>query len=432
MKRKIISNVKKDWLVLDWDHFLAGSFFLFSFFLPLNTGISNVFLIFSMVLAVGFLYQNPNIKIFGIKKKMLIYSVLPFFLLHIMGVFYTSYPEDSYRYLEKTISFLLVPIIFIFFHREQLMKLSVVLLKGLLYGSVISLLILVTINLSNYFLNQDEFSIGKELFDYYHTYYNFTKPLVLHPTYLGVYYLTGMIFLGRLIQKKWIQVLLVTLFGIGFLFINSRIIFFSILLLVCYRIFQELNRLIKAKKYRGLLFSGLFLGLLLFIVVKLISETYIGYRLKNIYKFEISVENEANFNSGDKSNPRMSRWISALKLASERPLFGYGVADEYPNLEQQFRNDGLLVAANSGYNAHNQYIGYAIRFGVLGLFVLFFFFIANGKLAFATRDYDYFLLILIIACVNFVENYFDRNFGITFATVFFTTFSYNCLLKKGI
>ncbi len=424
MNGKFFSIVKKNRPIIGWQLFLRSSFFLFSFFLPLNTRLSNAFLIVSMVLAVIFLHQNPNARNLGVQKKMLIYSVLPFFLLHIMGLLYTSYLEDGYRYLEKTISFLLVPIIFLFFRREQLLQILSVLLKGLLCGSVISVLVLVGLNLSNYFLNRETYYISKDLFDYYHTYQYYTKPLNQHPTYLGLYYLTGLIFMNEILHRIWIKITLVIVFLIGFLFLNSRIIFLVILLSIILFVLIWGYRLLKIKKYKLLLMYILGLGIFLFTTLKFISGTYIGYRIKNIYKFEISTENEEKFNSKAKSNPRMSRWISSLKLVEERPLFGYGIADEYPNLKIQFEKDKMYVASKMGYNAHNQFIGYAIRFGMVGVFLLCFFFLINAKLALTIKNYRYFVLILIVFCVSMVENFFDRNYGITFSAVFFTLFSY--------
>ncbi len=432
MKSKTLSIVTYNELPIGQLQFLSGSYFLFSFFLPLHTGISNALLILSIVLSVIFLYRNPDARTKAINTKMLLYSVLPFFLLHVMGLFYTNYPEDGYRYIEKTISFLLIPIIFLYFHKEVLIKLSVILLKGLLFGSVISVLILLALNISNYFINQDTFSIGKDVFDYYHTNKYFTQPLNQHPTYLGVYYLTSIIFIRKLIKSTWLKIILATVFIIGFLFLNSRIIFISILLFLILLLLKGTYGLFKKKKYNLILIYGLILGTVIFSSLKFLSGTFIGYRIKNIYKFEVSMKNEEQFNSKSKANPRMARWISALKLVEKRPLFGYGIADEYPNLKRQFEADKMYTASKMEYNAHNQFIGYAVRFGIVGVFILGYFFFLNTKLVLATKDYNYAVLILIIFCVSMVENFFDRNYGITFSAVFLTIFSYRCLLRKSI
>ena len=409
--------------------YLRSSFFLFSFFLPLNTGISNAFLITSIVVAIVLLYQNPPPKTIWIKKKMLIYSVLPFFLLHVLGLLYTDYLEDGYRYLEKTISFLLLPVIFLFFRKELLTILSKVVLKGLLYGCIVSLLVLLTLNFYNYFLSNDILIIKKSLFDYYHTYHYFTKPLEQHPTYLGVYYLTSLIFINRTIRKTSVKVVLFALFCTGLIFLNSRIIFFGFVFCAAFFLLRGAYRLVTKKKFKLLLIFGIGLGLGVFALSKQISDTYIGYRIKNIYRFEVSLKSEEKINSKTKANPRMSRWISSLELVREKPLFGYGTADEYPNLKKKFEKNGLFAAAKNEYNTHNQFIGYAIRFGIFGFLCLICFFILNLRLAIINNNIQYALLVFIVFFVCLVENFFDRNFGITFSAVFFTLFTYIGLLN---
>ncbi len=424
MKIKFLSDFKTATRTSFWQRFFEGSFLLFSFFLPLHTGVSNIFLITSLLLAVIFLKQEPHFRVLTIKKRMLLYSVFPFFLLHLMGIFYTSHPDDSFRYIEKTLSFILVPIVFLFFRREQLTIVLGSILRGLFFGSFVSMLILLTYNLYHYFLDQGGFTIGKDLFDYYHTYQYFTKPLDQHPTYLGVYCLTSLIFMNRIINRTWIKIIFVAFFFLCFLFLNSRIIFFGMFLIGVLFIFKSAYKLFATRKYSLLFIYSLGLGIFLFTTLQYVSGTYIGYRIKNIYKFEISTENEEEFNSKAKANPRMARWISALELVKERPIFGYGVADEYPNLKKQFERDKMHIASKMGYNTHNQFIGYAVRFGVVGVFFLCFFFLSNVQLALANGNYRYASLLLIIFCVCIVENFFDRNYGITFSAVFFTIFSY--------
>ena len=86
---------------------------------------------------------------------MLFYTTLLFFVLHVLGVFYSDYPEEGYRFLEKSISYLLVPIIFISFTEAHLLKIRHALLRGLMVGSLVSLISLLGINLYHYFEGQD-------------------------------------------------------------------------------------------------------------------------------------------------------------------------------------------------------------------------------------------------------------------------------------
>lgn len=405
-------------------------FFLFALFLPLHTAISNIFLIVAMVACIYGHYRSNSFESPKAPFKMLSFSVLIFFLLHVLGLFYTEYLLDSFRFIERTISFLLVPIAFLFFNGTCLQKIRKGLLQGLLVGSVISILILTALNVYKYLEGQEAFHVGPDLFDYYHTYLNFTDPLNQHPTYLGIYLLTAVIFLEEVVEKKAIKYFLIILFGIGFLFLNSRIIFIILILLLGYRAFHTIRKFVLNKEFVKLAFAGLAFVPIIFFYFKLVSDSYIVSRFKNIYDFEISTEAEENFNSHAKSNPRMARYISALKLVEEKPLFGHGTGDEGPSLREQFEKDGLLFAVEQNYNSHNQYIGYAIRFGLFGVGTLLFFLISNSYLAFREKDYKYLLFILVIACVNLVENYFNRNYGITFCAIFFTTLTYQILKNR--
>lgn len=362
--------------------------------------------------------------------KMLALSTLPLFLLYVLGLFYTDYLIDSFKSIERSLSFLLVPIAFLFFNEACIQKIRKGLLQGLLYGSATSILILTILTIYKYIEGLDAFHLGPDLFDYYHTYLNFTKPLNQHPTYLGMYYLTAVIFLGNTVESKALKYFLIVLFSLGFLFLNSRIIFIMLVLLLGHRALCKTRTYVLQKEFVKLGFVGLALLPIVFVYFKFVSDSYIVSRFKNIYNFEISTEAEENFNSHAKSNPRMARYISAIKLVEQKPFFGHGTGEEGPRLREQFEKDGLLFAVDQNFNSHSQYLGYAIRFGLFGFGILLFFLIGNSYLALREREYNYLIFILAIACVNLAENYFNRNYGITFSAVFFTTFTYQILKRQ--
>ncbi|WP_164674799.1 O-antigen ligase family protein [Flagellimonas maritima] len=368
----------------------------------------------------------------GIKWNILLLSTVPLFILHLFGAIYTDYSSDSFHYLEKTISFLLVPLVFIYFCPLELRKIKGMLLKGLFYGSIVSILYLTAFNLYRYFSSQDSLHIGYDILGYYHTYIHFTRPIDQHPTYLGVYYLTALLFLKHINLKKQIKNLAIILLCLGILLVNSRVVFIGLFILVFFKALQKALKYIRLKKIKKLVLFTVVFGGILILSINIISSTYIGDRFINIARFEMLTTPEGKVNSRTHSNPRFSRYISAFKLIKEKPIIGYGVADEYPRLKEQFKKDGLFYAAEEGYNAHNQFIGFAIRFGAIGLLVLSFFLISNIRLAIVTKEFNYALLGLIITCVSLTENYFDRNFGITFIAMFFTVFLYSIFPKKHI
>lgn len=405
--------------------------FLFALFLPIHTVASNFFVICFMVVVVyGIIKGGVRNRSGNVSWKMLIFTPFAFFTLHIIGLAYSESPVLGLSYLERSLTFLLVPLILLFATLKEIALLRILFLKGLIVGASISLLFLITKNLYHYFNTQESFHMGYDLFNYYHTYLKFTQPLDQHPTYLGVYYLTAIIFVDEIVHNKQLKYLMAGLFGLGFLFLNSRIIFVMLLLMLFFYLVTVVKKMILGRKHLKLIALSMALLLGLIASIELISKSYIGSRLKSVYKFEMSSQTEAKFNSHSKSNPRMARYISAIELIKNRPFFGYGTSGERINLKRQFSKDGLNFAVDQNYNSHNQYLGYAVRYGVVGVGALFFFFCSNFYLAWSKRDKHYLFVVLLIASVCLVENYFDRNFGITFSAVFFTIFSYQALMGK--
>ncbi|PKA98309.1 O-antigen ligase-like membrane protein [Flavobacteriaceae bacterium MAR_2009_75] len=407
--------------------------FLFAFFLPIHTGASNFFLIgFMVVVVYGIIKGGVRNRSRIVGWKMLVFTPFTFFILHVIGLGYSESSVLGLSYLERSLSFLLVPLILLFATPKEIAFLRVLFLKGLIVGASISLLFLITTNLYHYFNAQESFHIGFDLFDYYHTYLKFTQPLDQHPTYLGVYYLTAIIFVDEIADNKQLKYLVAGLFGLGFLFLNSRIIFAMLLLLLFFYLARVVKKMVLGRKHLKLIILSVALLLGLISSIELISKSYIGSRIKSIYKFEMSSQTEAKFNSHSKSNPRMARYISAIELIKNRPFFGYGTTGERINLKREFSKDGLNFAVDQNYNSHNQYLGYAVRYGIMGLGTLFFLFCSNFYLAWSIKDGRYLFIVFLIASVCLVENYFDRNFGITFSAVFFTIFSYQALMVKRV
>lgn len=407
------------------------AFFMFALFLPLHTGVSNFLLIISLALVLLDIINNKKEVKFAERWKILLFTLLPFIFLHFIGLTYSKNPIQGFSYIERSLSFLLVPFILLFTTKNKILYFRSVVLKGLIIGSSISIIILLTINLFNYFIVQKSFHLGIDLFNYYHTYLKFTQPLDQHPTYLGVYYLTAIIFIDEFLRVKSLKYLVLILFGFGFLFLNSRIIFGLLLVWVLFYFVRIINISFRQKKYSKLIIIFAFLIVGSITTVKILSKSYIGSRIKNIYKFELSSDIKVNFNSHSESNPRMVRYISAFKMIKAKPVFGYGTTGEKINLKEQFILDGLTLAAEQNYNSHNQYLGFTIRYGLIGLSILLFFFCCNFYLAWSSKNREYLFFTFMIASVCFFENYFDRNFGITFSAVFFTVFSYNVLLKDS-
>jgi O-antigen ligase len=129
---------------------------------------------------------------------------------------------------------------------------------------------------------------------------------------------------------------------------------------------------------------------------------------------------------------RADRWYCAIELIKEKPLLGYGTGTEKDVLMQKYKKYNLQNAVVNHYDAHNQYLAFAIKGGIFGLI---FFIIAIGYaiyLALASRNFLYLSFITLFAIACMTENVLESNKGIFFFAFFNTLFAANALMMMHI
>jgi O-antigen ligase len=85
----------------------------------------------------------------------------------------------------------------------------------------------------------------------------------------------------------------------------------------------------------------------------------------------------------------------------------------------------MQASIRQGYDSHNQYLGYAIDYGIIGLVFLASFLFLNMKNAIGRADLPRLLFYLMIASICLTENYLIRNMGINFVALFGALFYLN-------
>ena len=391
---------------------LAVGFFITAFFLPIKTSLSNVGLI--LIFTSSFLsILSAGLSI----DKNLLKSPFILFVPLIIGAVYTKNIDETIHQWFKYL-FLLTTPLFLLRKRSETTNLLKITTYGLVLGSLLSAIYLIGHNVYNFFLSG--FST-KYLFSYYFTSDNFTAPLKdMHPIYLGSYYLFGIVLVFKA-KNINIPFFLKTLFSgilfIAVLFCNSRVIFLAAFVCLLSAPF-----VLKTSLKRKLLFVGsVFFTILIFLLF--FKNTYVYNKIVKVTVWELT-ENigTANIAPDTPGDSRMARWIVGWEAFKERPLLGYGTGMENETLMEKYRTNNMQVSLKKGYNAHNQYLGYLIRFGLLGGLFIFGYVLFNGYLALRQRDMVYFGYILIVGVVFLVENYIDRNMGINFVALFGTLF----------
>jgi O-antigen ligase len=389
--------------------------------IPLNTKAANVSIVIFCVLSVFYCYKNSFIK--KPQLSLFKFSTVIFFVLAFVGIFLAADKSTAFNHLGRRIFFLLIPLVLCFYDKKHLQSILKFSLIGLIGGCVLSGMFLLFQTLQNYFSDRLLTQVGFDLFNYYHTYHNFTAPLKFHPTYLGSYFYLSIMSILYFLTKKpskllWAVSVLVVLFLILIeFFINSRVILF--LLILSLTLFFLWFLKVQFQKNRLYFFTYIIAFFIVIITAfSFVKNTYIYYRFTNELSWEASKNVDSKINKDNGGDSRLARWSSIVEVIKEKPLLGYGTGNEKEVLKAQFQKDNLKFSSENNYDSHNLYLSYSVQFGLLGFLILSFFIISNLIFSFQKKNILFFSLILGLMLVLFFENFLNNNAGIVFIAFF--------------
>lgn len=286
---------------------------------------------------------------------------------------------------------------------------------GLLLGALCSALVLLVLNTYEFVWSA---SPWRSIFSYNYTSFSFTQPLHLHPIYLGSYYVMALVFIfnRNFRVKKWPAVMSAIILLTGVVFLNSRIIYGITFLISLLFLIENVSW-----KFTILIVTVLIVGIAL--VFPKLENTYLFDKLIHGTQWELS-ENIGTYNTDEKykADSRFSRWEVAWELIKEHPIIGTGTGTERYKLGEKFKENHMKVSYESRYNAHNQFMGFTIRFGIIGLLLMVIYFLSNFSTALQHKDWSWCCFLCIIGGIFLIENYIDRNMGIDFVAFFGTLF----------
>lgn len=165
-----------------------------------------------------------------------------------------------------------------------------------------------------------------------------------------------------------------------------------------------------------------------FIIIALIISLITFFGISKIDSFKKRYVAELKYDLTEASvnnkipEPRITRWRSAVPLIKHSPLIGYGSGSEKRLLKEKYFENKLYTSYLLELNAHNQYLSFLIKTGVLGLIVFLFTLFAGFAAAWRSRDVVFLSFMILISIVSFSENMLDVNKGIFFYAFFFSFF----------
>ena len=355
--------------------------------------------------------ENP-LKNFRENKQSIELWFLIYYLLLLVGMFWTENTEFGMSKLENKLSFLVFPILFTF-SKLTLKKKNIIdlFITGLLLSMVIHLGIAVFKSIYYPEDNHWGYFIDSQ----------FT--VLMHRSYFSAYLVMGaMICLYRSINRQKIDynILLFTLFAIGSFQTLSKAGIVTFCILFPSILFYSL---LKWKKWKILISSFLLLSLgALFI---LSSDNILLQRFKKIPEaFEnIKFENNASVES---NTSRLLMWNTSLEVIKENVIIGTGTGDYDDALYSKNMSLGNTGVGEQHFNSHNQFLNTTVQLGILGLFVLLAIFVYAIRYSINNRLMSS-MIIIVCFLLNFLfESFIETQAGI----VLFCILLICCTSKK--
>ena len=348
------------------------------------------------------------------KTVLLLQSV---FFITVICTAWSVYATIGIGAWEKQAAIFLFPLL-LFLHRSILQKHGEKLLTG--FAFVITLTIV--------YLYTDAFRIMayynfplEKLFSVFFLNHNFAKPIGLHATYLSLYTAVAIlvIFHNLLIMQtkktgKIVQMFCLFILSAGLLQLASRSVLIAFLLIInCVLPFY----FAKGKmRFRFLAFTLFVSAIVIFCMVRLDG---FHFRLVQGLKDDLATTSL----SYSLVDPRATRWELAFDLVKESPVIGYGTGSEIPLLKQAYFENRLYDSYLNELNAHNQYLSFLLKGGLMALFAYLLTLYWAFRRALRSRDLLFVAFLLLLAITGVSENLLDVNKGIFFYAFFLSFFA---------
>ncbi len=383
-----------------------NSLYIAFLLLPLGINLPTPFFIISIALGCINIFRSEK-RFISDNKALLLLPL--YFMVMSLSLMYTDHMYDGFDLIQRSLSLLLFPIIFLFVKEDAstVKKLFDFLLLGLIIsffinfffavysamivskGSVIFEISLEGVNSCiKAFTNGLNYFVGDEF------------STLINPSYLSLYIL---LVLSYYLKKKLDSTLRTVIVFILFLYLfllASRAAYLILLIMSLLLIFN-----ISDKSKKNMMAIMFFLGLLVFLNNPRVFDFYTKVKSYNSMVYDNSTSEKS----------RILTWDASIKLIREAPFFGYGVGDANNILIQKYKELGYTYNYENKYNAHNQFLQTLLQTGIVGFLILVSVFVLLALRM--KRSSNEFLVFLILFISLIFESMLVRFNGIVFFSI---------------
>lgn len=387
------------------NNLLFYSSLLVAFLMPLSHKIT-VYAIMLFVLSWLLSGQWLNNAISAIKNSVFIILVT-FFLLHLIGLLYSSNMHAGWFDIEVKLTMILFPLVFFLsdFLTEQKRK---YLLLTFVIGTTVALFV----------------CIGAAFYEYYannvNNFFYMKLSIVHHPTYFAMYICFSLavilkyLFYDESEISKFLKslfVILILLFAVFIYMLSSKagiIIFFVTLAAMSLPALFKKNKRIFAS------------------YVLMFAAFQIWFSLTQNMRFETVSKSvataEQNVTTAESNGVRVLIYEAAIYIIKSNYAIGVGTGDIKDELLLEYKVRNMKGAFENKLNAHSQFLETFIGQGIAGISLLLLLFLIPFLNSIKTRDWLLMTFVFVVALNFLTESMLNTQAGVVFFAFFYSFF----------
>jgi len=358
---------------------------------------------------------NFKIKAHSVYKNKFALIFISLYLIHVVGLFYTTNTNAGLFDLQVKLSLLIFPLIIASkpYTKEQISHIFTAFIIGLVYSS----LYMLTRAISLYFIDgENNFFYGQFAVFIHTSYYSMYLNLAI------VWLLLNSINTSARWLPPYYSILLVLFFSVIVVLLSSKSGIIGLGLILITALFYIV--FFKKKYLPGVIGSIIF-------VVGLLSIKYFApntiLKLTNIVT---AVTSESNTETTESSSVRLLVWESSNQVIKDNLLFGVGTGDAKEALIKEYSKRNIKTAVENKLNAHNEYYQIFICLGLIGFIILFLNLVYPLAFAVQTKHYLYIFFILIISFNFLSESMLETQAGVIFYAFFNSILCFTAVLDS--
>ncbi|MBI9052577.1 MAG: O-antigen ligase family protein [Bacteroidales bacterium] len=399
-------------------------FIIFSILLPFS---KQYLPLITFAWVVSAIFSIRKVKRESFQNIILLAFPTIFYLIHILGLFYSENIGNGMFNLEKKLSILFIPLVVIFITEKIKLNYRIILKVFVLANFIAGIICLlyafnnsIGVNElgecyfeSSYLPKFNERFRFIQLINHRYSYFSYAfLSIFQHPSYFSTYILFSIIILIYLIRSSKKRQIgyygLILYFTIFIWLLGSRAAYLTYLISL-FSFFLIL--ILKYKKY-WIAVTILGVGILISIIA--ISNEQLNKNIKETISF---VDNKP---LNKDSDIRLWLWKSGFEVLKDNLWFGVGIGDADEKLKEKYIKYDLDVAQEHNYNVHNQYLDIAVKLGLVGFLVLTGWIIITLLITIKRKQFLFFYFMLILSINFFFEAMLNTIAGISFFVFFYS------------